>query len=158
MKIGVISDTHLHDYSLDLERINDIYFKDVDLILHAGDIISLNVLDVFLPKKIEAVAGNMDPPSVKNHLPIKRVIRIEGFNIGLIHGWGNSNGIEDRIRPEFTDIDCLVYGHTHTPANHTIDGTLFFNPGSPTDSLFAKKKTVGILEINNVITGTIINI
>jgi len=158
MKIGVISDTHLHDYSINLERINDIYFKDVDMILHAGDIVSLNVLDGFLPKTIKAVAGNMDPPSVKNQLPVKRVIKINEFKIGLIHGWGSSEGIEGRIRQEFTEIDCLVYGHTHTPANHIMNGTLFFNPGSPTDSLFTKEKTVGLLEINDTVTGTIISI
>jgi hypothetical protein len=158
MKIGVISDTHLRSYSPELERISDTYFKDVDIIIHAGDIVNLNVLDIFLPKRIEVVTGNMDLPSVRNQFPIKKVIKIEGFKIGLIHGWGTPEGIEDRIRNEFTNIDCLVFGHTHYPANHVRDGILFFNPGSATEKNYAKKNTLGILEINNKITGKIIDL
>ncbi len=52
MKIGVISDTHLHRYSRDLQRIVDTYFRDVDLVLHAGDIVEMEVLDVFSTKKL----------------------------------------------------------------------------------------------------------
>ncbi|MFH0813468.1 MAG: metallophosphoesterase family protein [Pseudomonadota bacterium] len=158
MKIGVISDTHLRDYSPELKRTVDTYFHDVDMILHAGDIVDMNVLDVFLPKQVEAVAGNMDPFTVTKHLPEKKVIKVGHYKIGLIHGWGAPIGLEDRIRKKFKDIDCLVYGHTHYPVNRIIDGVLFFNPGSPTDRRFIKKNTLGILEINDKITGKIINL
>ncbi|MBN2467306.1 MAG: metallophosphoesterase family protein [Deltaproteobacteria bacterium] len=158
MKIGVISDTHLNKFSPLLQRIADTYFKDVEMVFHAGDIVDLAVLDVFLPKKVEAVAGNMDPATVINVLPAKKVITVKGFKIGLIHGWGNARDLETRLRKEFTDIDCLVYGHSHTPANHVSAGVLFFNPGSPTDSHFAPRSTVGVLEVTDAITGTIIDV
>ena len=158
MKIGVISDTHLPDSSPELERIHATYLKDVDMILHAGDMVEAGVLDVFLPKKIEAVAGNMDLPSVKNNFPIKKTIKVNGFKIGLIHGWGRPDGIEERIRREFTNVDCLVYGHTHRPANHVVKGVLFFNPGSLTEKCYTKANSLGILEITDRIHGTIINL
>ena len=158
MKIGVISDTHLHNYSLELQRIVDKHFGDVDMVLHAGDIVEMEVLDAFLTKKIEAVAGNMDPASVRNHFPMKKIIKVGAFEIGLIHGWGSPVGLENRVRNEFTEIDCLVYGHTHYPVNQVIKGVLFFNPGSATEKGFTKMNTVGILDISDRITGKIIEI
>jgi len=158
MKIGVISDTHLKENCSELERIYDTYLKDVDLILHAGDVVDINVLDVFLPKKVEVVAGNMDLSNVRDQFPIKKVIKIKGFKIGLIHGWGSPKGIEERIRNEFTNIDCLVYGHTHNPVNHVKDGILFFNPGSATEKFYTKRNTLGILEISDQINGRIIKL
>jgi len=158
MKIGVISDTHLYDLSPELERINDTYLKDVDMILHAGDMVEVAVLDAFLPTRIEAVAGNMDVPSVRNQFPVKRIIKVNGFRIGLIHGWGGPAGIEERIRKEFTNIDCLVYGHTHRPANHVAEGVLFFNPGSLTEKHYTKENSLGFLEITDRICGFIVNL
>lgn len=158
MKIGVISDTHLKENCSELERIYDTYLKDVDLILHAGDVVDINVLDVFLPKKVEVVAGNMDLSNVRDQFPIKKVIKIKGFRIGLIHGWGSPKGIEERIRNEFINIDCLVYGHTHSPVNHVRDGILFFNPGSATEKFYTKRNTLGILEIGDQINGRIIKL
>jgi putative phosphoesterase len=158
MKIGIISDTHLHNYSLELKRLVDTYFGDVDMVMHAGDIVELEVLDAFLAKKIEVVAGNMDPASVRNHFPVKKIIKVEAFKIGLIHGWGSPVGLENRISNEFTEIDCLVYGHTHYPVNQIINGVLFFNPGSATEKRFTKRNTVGILEISERIMGKLIEI
>ena len=60
MKIGVISDTHLNGPNPSLERAIEKYFKDVDLILHAGDLTSMEVLHAFKGKKVIAVAGNND--------------------------------------------------------------------------------------------------
>ena len=58
----------------------------------------------------------------------------------------------------FKDVDCIVYGHTHKPANHKKENVLFFNPGSAVDRYFASSKTIGILEIDKDITGRIIKI
>jgi len=158
MKIGVISDTHLDNFSEHLgERILK-HFKDVDMILHAGDVVELSVLDFFADKEVKLVAGNMDSWEIKQSAPIKQVIQSEGDKLGLIHGWGSPVGIEDRILKEFDDIDLLVYGHTHNAASFTKSGVQFFNPGSPTDKRFATKNTIGILNIGNQISSQIITI
>ena len=54
-------------------------------------------------------------------VPVKKVIDIQGFIVGLIHGWGAPQGIEERIEGEFVDttLDCLVYGHSHEPVCHS---------------------------------------
>ncbi len=158
MKIGVISDTHLNNFPDHLEKRIAKYFKDVDMILHAGDVVELSVLDFFSGKKLKLVAGNMDSCEIKQSSPIKLVIPIEGYKVGLIHGWGSPAGIEDRIIKEFDDIDILVYGHTHNASSFTKNGVLFFNPGSPTDKRFAAVNTIGILEIGEHISPHIITI
>ena len=52
----------------------------------------------------------------------------------------------------------LVFGHSHQPMNEIKDGILHFNPGSPTDKIFAPFNSYGILEINDKINGKIIKI
>ncbi|MCX8011915.1 MAG: metallophosphatase family protein [Desulfobacterota bacterium] len=158
MKIGVISDTHLHQYSLELQGIVDAYFSEVEVIFHAGDIVEREVLFAFSDKKVEVVAGNMDPLAIRKEFPTKKTIKVGGFTIGLIHGWGSPLGIERRLCQEFGSIDCLVYGHTHYPVNQVIDGILFFNPGSATEKRFTKKNTIGILEVDDRIKGEIIEL
>lgn len=158
MKIGVISDTHLNIPDDRLEKIVEGYFHDVDLILHAGDIVELDVLDVFRDKKVYAVSGNMDHDSVRKVFPEKRILEIEGRRIGLIHGWGSPFDLEEKIMREFEDVECIVYGHTHRAMNEVRDGILLFNPGSPTDQRFAKHNSVGILDIGKEIVGRIIDL
>ncbi len=133
-------------------------FADVDMIAHAGDITSQSVLDElkrFAP--VEAVQGNMDRGRLPS-LPEKRVLALEGKRIGLIHGWGAPKGIRQRIKGSFQDVDVIIYGHTHEPFNGEIEGVLFFNPGSPTDSFHAPYKSVGILAVSDVIKGEIIKL
>lgn len=158
MKIGVISDTHLTGFDRRLEKIAETYFSDVEVIFHAGDIVDVGVLDVFEGKEIYAVCGNMDLPSVRQTFPQKMTLEIEGFRIGLIHGWGTPIGIEEKLIQQFDNIDCLVYGHTHQAVNSVRNNVLFFNPGSPTDIRFAHNNTIGILQIGEVITGETISI
>ena len=158
MKIGVLSDTHIKTIPAHLGEVFQHHFKDADMILHAGDVVEASVLDYFGDRNIRAVAGNMDSYHLKELNPVKMLIPIEGFNLGLIHGWGSPVGIEDRIRKEFDDIDILVYGHTHNPTYHTAGGVLFFNPGSPTCKRFAANNTIGILEIGERVKPRIITI
>jgi putative phosphoesterase len=159
LKIGVISDTHLRGPDERLLAIIRKHFHDAELILHAGDLIDLKVLDAFGDKEVVAVCGNMDLPRVGDEIPPKRVLEIGRFRIGLIHGWGSPLDLEDRIRREFENVDCIVYGHSHYPANHIREGILFFNPGTACDRRHAGSNTVGVLEVGqDTITGRIIAI
>ncbi|MBW1893990.1 MAG: metallophosphoesterase family protein [Deltaproteobacteria bacterium] len=159
MKIGVISDTHMSQPFDSLNRLMESVFADVSMVLHAGDLTSLDILEVFSGKKVISVRGNMDYYDVSQNLPDKRVIEVEGYRIGLTHGWGARNGVEDRIKEVFQNVQAIVYGHTHTPANHINDGILFFNPGAFPGTISAgQKRSVGLLTIDNGIKGTIISV
>ncbi len=158
MKIGVISDTHLSGYDDRLRRLLDNHFNDVSLILHAGDLVDIGVLDSFAGKEVKAVCGNMDTQSVRQCLPDRLIINLNNYRIGIIHGWGMPFGIENKLLKEIGRVDCLVYGHTHRATNEVRNGVLFFNPGSATDKRFASRSTIGILEIGEKISGKIIEI
>lgn len=158
MRIGVLSDTHLTSFRGELGEVIAHHFRDVAMILHAGDVVELNALDYFAGREIKVVAGNMDSWELKQRAPAKMVFRVEGFTVGLIHGWGSPAGIEDRITREFDDIDILVYGHTHRAVSHTRNGIHYFNPGSPTDKRFANTNSIGILEIGTSINAEIISL
>ncbi len=158
VKIGVISDTHLDDYDETLKILIARHFRDVDMILHAGDMVDLRVLKIFGDREIKAVCGNMDNQTVRQKFPEHLLFEIKGFKFLLIHGWGSPWGLEEKISARFKDVDCVVYGHTHKPANHKTGNVLFFNPGSAVDRFFNSSKTVGILEIDKDISGRIIKI
>jgi len=158
IKIGVISDTHLADCDQKLKKIIDEHFDDVDFVIHAGDLVDWRVLNIFKDKKVKAVHGNMDYPSVKEKLPEQLFFEINGFKFGVTHGWGPSWGLEEKILAEMGNIDCIIYGHTHEPVCHHKAGVLFFNPGSPTDRRFALFRSLGILEIDKEVKGKIIKI
>ena len=158
MKIGVISDTHLREPHPEFRKMIEFHFKDVEKIFHAGDFIDRSIAEYLSSKKeLIAVCGNMDSEDIRKAFPQRRVIELEGLKIGLIHGGGSPFGIESRIRGEFDEVDIIVYGHTHTPANHQVKNIHFFNPGSPTRS-FIHKATVGILHLGEKIEGEIIKI
>lgn len=158
MKIGVISDTHLRELSLEFKRVIEFYFKDVEKIFHAGDFVDWSIAEYLSSQKeLIAVCGNMDSWDIRKAFPEKRIVELKGFKIGLIHGGGSPFGIESRIRREFDEVDAIVYGHTHTPADHHAKNIYFFNPGSPTRS-FIHKATLGILQLGEKIEGEIIKI
>ncbi|MBW1828850.1 MAG: metallophosphoesterase family protein [Deltaproteobacteria bacterium] len=158
MKIGVLSDTHLNHVTNELKEIYDRYLSDKDLILHAGDIVSIEVVDFFRRNNFHGVHGNMDPSDVQNALPEKRVIEIGPYRIGLIHGWGFSAGLEERIRSEFNEVDVIIYGHSHQAVSHEREGVLFFNPGTATGFSSEGLHSIGVLELGDSIQGQIIEV
>ena len=82
MKIGVISDTHTRTMEDIPWSLLDA-MKDVDLILHAGDITERSVLEELRELgEVKAVYGNMDSIELKRMLPDKRTIDIAGKQIG----------------------------------------------------------------------------
>jgi putative phosphoesterase len=161
LRIGVLSDTHLpdsvHAQDFLLELIENV-LAPVDMLLHAGDLVDPGLLSAFENYPHHVVRGNMDPST--QGVPLKKIIDIGGFTIGMMHGWGSPDGLEERIQAEFDSVslDCLVYGHSHLPACHYRDGVLFFNPGSATDRRKMPYHSVGLLEIGNTIEGTIIRL
>jgi putative phosphoesterase len=128
--IGVLSDTHLIEP--DNGYINKVHrcFADVDMVLHAGDLTSLSVLDAFEGKTVHAVHGNMCGPRTREALPASKTIQVGDFTIVLIHGAGFYHNTEERLFDKFGPVDCIVYGHTHKPACNRYGPTLMVNPGS----------------------------
>lgn len=152
MKIGVLSDTHVHSFENIPKRIVD-SLSTVDLIIHAGDFTTVEVLrGLQRLAEVKAVRGNMDSTELKDILPVKEVIEVESKRIGIIHGWGAPWGIEEKVRRMFDQdqVDIIVYGHSHHFQNRIIDNILFFNPGDAANYF-------GILTVGEEVQGEILS-
>ena len=162
MKIGVISDTHIPERAREIpeEILNS--FKDVEMIIHAGDLADLCVLDTLktVCNNLKAVWGNMDPYAVRKELPQKEVIEIGNYKIGVMHGWGPPYKLIDLMKEEFKNesVNMIIFGHSHSAVNEKRGDILYFNPGSPTDKIFSPYNSYGILEINDKIEAKILKI
>jgi uncharacterized protein len=159
LKVGVISDTHIPAIALSLPPVVFEIFKGVDLILHAGDIVELSVLDELSSvAHVEAVAGNMDGSDVHLKLPSKKIIPIGGYSVGLIHGKYKIDVQREMIMKEFSAVNLIVYGHSHTPFWGKVGDVYFLNPGSPTDKRHAPYNSVALLHIGDELKAEIIRI
>ena len=162
MRIAVISDTHIPDRAKDIPPKLLEEFKKVDMIIHAGDLVGLNVLDKLKSacNNVKAVWGNMDPQEVKKKLPEKEILKIGNYKIGVMHGYGAANKLMDLLTSIFKDdnVNLIIFGHAHYSVNEKKNGILFFNPGSLTDKIFSSYNSYGIIEINDKIEARIIKL
>lgn len=150
MLIGLISDTHIPDRARIIPQNVIDAFSDVDLILHAGDLTSLDVveeLEKIAP--VMAVQGNMDRVNGIN-LPKAKTLEVEGVKIGMVHGevYPRADTQQLVYLAKQLDVDILVSGHSHQPKIEQTDGVLLINPGSPIVPRLADR-TVMLLEIHN---------
>jgi len=150
MKIAIISDTHLTRVTDEFRSYTKRVFGDADVLVHAGDMTSGVVYDYLSNWDIRAVRGNMDEAELRASLPEKRVEEIAGVRIGIIHGWGSPHGLEDAVLGEFTGVDVIIFGHTHSPLNIKKGGVHLFNPGSYRGG-HSRRGTAGIAEIGDEI-------
>jgi len=155
MKIGVLSDTHISSKAdkLPKQMLDD--FKGVDMIIHAGDLVDLSVVDALkkVCPNVVAVSGNMDPDTVRRKFPEKQVISVGKFKIGIYHGYGSPAGLVDLLASVFKNdpVDIIIFGHSHAGLNQEKNGIFFFNPGSPTDKIYAGENSYGIINLGDKI-------
>ncbi|WP_296803432.1 metallophosphoesterase [uncultured Methanobrevibacter sp.] len=150
MLIGLISDTHIPDRAKEIPQKVFDAFSEVDLILHAGDLTSLKVIeDLEKIAPVMAIQGNMDRVNGIN-LPAAKVLEAEGLKIGIAHGevYPRADTQQLVYLARELDVDILITGHSHQPKIEQTDGVLLLNPGSPIVPRLADR-TVMILEINN---------
>jgi len=150
VRIGVISDTHIAEGGRQLPPVILDAFKQVDLIVHAGDIVSLGVIEELKSAcpEVVVVSGNMDPEAIRKKYPVKQILEILGYRIGLMHGAGPAIGLVDLLKAAFAQDDCdlVIFGHSHKVMNERVGRILFFNPGSATD-ISAAYNSYGIIEL-----------
>ncbi len=136
MLIGLISDTHIPEHAKELPEQLKRVFSEVELILHAGDIYSLSVLDELeLIAPVLASEGDDDYSTTITDRRVKRrhVLDIEDVTIWLVHQKPANipAGLKSIRQPDRLP-DVIVYGHTHKAELINNDGILQVNPGSPT--------------------------
>ena len=158
MRIGVLSDTHIHQVSRDFRDLLEGRLSDVEVLFHVGDYTSPVLVEFLGSKNFHGVCGNMDPLAIKAVLPEKKIVEIGGFRFGLIHGWGSPRGLEERVLAQFNDVDVIVYGHSHRAMNEVVQGVLLFNPGTASGFSSSGVHSIGILECGDTVKGEIIEL
>jgi uncharacterized protein len=98
---------------------------------------------------VEAVAGNMDHEELQTLLPRRRMIEVEGVQIGMVHDAGPRVGREDRLRAAFPACAAVVYGHTHVPQLQRNGHVWIVNPGSPTERRAAPEHSMALLRVSD---------
>lgn len=158
IKVGVISDTHIPRRAKALPDFVFESFEGVDLILHAGDLLSEDVItDLETIAPVYAVAGNNDSFEIYHKYGERRIVEVGGKRIGLTHGYGRDKTHLNAYAEFMEDyVDCIVFGHSHAPYNEALNGVLLFNPGSPTDRRFEPMFSLGMLYIDDTIKGEIL--
>jgi len=152
MRILVISDTHIPSQTRSLPDIIKEEARKSDCCLHCGDFTAASVHKTLCSwTKTYGVYGNMDDDLLKKELPPKQILRFEQVCLGLVHGGGHPRNIITYVQKQFVEqtatIDIFVFGHSHCATNEEYEGKIYFNPGSPTDTIFAVSRSYGILTI-----------
>jgi putative phosphoesterase len=148
-KIGVISDTHIPRFKGIPEEVWE-HFRDVELIIHAGDLSILSVIDELETiAPVVAVQGNVEREEVVLKLPIKREIEIGNIRIGIVHILGDAQSRMVAGKREFHSARVVIFGHSHVPYNREHSGQLLFNPGSATDRRQQAACSIGKLTIDD---------
>jgi uncharacterized protein len=146
VEIAILSDTHMPRGARRLPARCVELLRAADVIVHAGDFVSLSVVEELRSYgKLAGVHGNVDDSDVRAALPLSMVIDAGDAKLAVIHDAGPSRGRIARLRRRFPDADAVVFGHSHIPLHErAADGFQIFNPGSPTERRRAANHTMGI--------------
>ncbi len=144
MRIGVIADTH----GLLRPEVFDV-FRDVDHIVHGGDVGSPSILDELAAiAPVTAVYGNTDGWDIRNRLPQVARLELDGFTIVVTHGDQFGSPTPEKLQAAFPDAEIIVYGHTHRPLLMLVDVVVtVMNPGGAGPRRFDLPASVGVLEL-----------
>ncbi len=160
MKIIAIADTHIKFGSI-REHLPPALLnllEGADMIIHAGDFITRKAYDELSSKaSFHAVYGNMDEPALKQLLPEKKIIEVEGIRIGIVHE--ASLSIQDFTGAGYLaremGVNILVFGHIHKPVIERSE-VLLVCPGSPTSPRLSEPSAVELVIENGNISGKIL--
>jgi hypothetical protein len=144
VRLGIISDTH----NLLRPEVFDI-FREVDHIIHAGDIGEpdiLTSLEAIAP--VTAVYGNTDGWEIRGRVPQVAKLRLDGFDFVVTHGDQLGRPTPEKLHAAFPEAEILVYGHTHRPLIEMVDLVVtVMNPGGAGPARFDILPSVGIMEL-----------
>ena len=136
MRLLLLADTHVMTRARDLPTEVWDAARAADVVIHAGDWISVDLLDRLhaVSKRLIGCYGNNDGDDIRARLPEVATVVLEGLRVTVVHETGGKKGRESRVDKRFSETDLLVFGHSHIPWDSTTPrGVRLLNPGSPTD-------------------------
>jgi hypothetical protein len=161
MKIGVMSDSH---GNIEYVRQAAEYMMEAEVgyIIHLGDdYYDARVLDI-LPVNIIKVPGVYDGVYKDASVPNRLVEDIVGLKILVTHTKdSHRNDLpHDKMPEEYIasrKVDVVLFGHSHSFYAKLEEGILMVNPGHLKTEDKKGEATFAILDINNEVTVTILN-
>ena len=147
LHVAVLADTHITAGRTLPDDVWD-QLRQADVILHAGDVTSPELLDELRAvAPLHVVLGNNDR-SLVGALPERLTVELAGTEIAMVHDSGTRAGREQRLHRWFPTAAIVVFGHSHDPVDHQGDhGQRLFNPGSPTQRRRQPHPTMGWLHL-----------
>ena len=140
--VGLISDTH----GLLRPSVHKA-LEGVELILHAGDVGGLEILEELrIIAPVQAVYGNTDPvgdPNLENEL----IVPIGGLTVHVSHGHEVGSPTPQKLLTTYHQ-DVLIYSHTHRQLVTHAEGRLVVNPGAAGPRRFNLAPSVARLTIS----------
>lgn len=136
MRLLLLADTHIPTRARDLPGPVWDEVGRCDVVIHAGDWIDVELFDELSDRSQGLVAcwGNNDGPVLRERLPERADVTLDGVRFTVVHETGAASGREARMAQLYPDTDVLVFGHSHIPWDTTArTGLRLLNPGSPTD-------------------------
>ena len=168
-RIGLISDTHMPERWPELPPGVRQSLAEVRLILHAGDVGELWVLDRLGDiAPVIAVHGNDDSKAAQRELPYQELISVSGVRILLCHSHQPSREAELASRrsgdwePKLSlraaranrcGARVYVFGHTHVPMCIEVDGVHLVNPGAIASGNAITRQTVQSVAVLSISDG-----
>lgn len=140
--LGILSDTHGYFHPA---LVDDL--EGVDLILHAGDVGNLGILDgLEAVAPVKAVWGNVDGPDIRRRLSEHERFAVDGLDVWMTHIAGRPGrwhrGVKEQLVADPPDV--LVCGHSHILRVERVDalgGLLYVNPGAAGKHGLHERKT-----------------
>ena len=137
--VGLISDTH---GLLRAEAVAAL--RGSDLIIHAGDVGELSILEQLgTIAPVAAVRGNIDGASWASRLQRTAVVEAGPASIYVLHDVHDLD-----LDPAIAHINMVVSGHSHKPAKSVLSGVLYVNPGSAGPRRFRLPVTVARVNLS----------
>lgn len=151
MRLLLIADTHIPQRALDLP---DEVWQEVDvadLVVHAGDWVTLDLVDKLEDRANDLMGcwGNNDHGvEFRKRLPEVDRREVEGVRLAVVHETGDKRQRDAFCDRNFAGTDVLVFGHSHAPWDATTPGGIrLLNPGSCVDRRMQPHRTYMTLEL-----------
>jgi putative phosphoesterase len=150
VRVLVVSDTHIPDFAKSLPPVVLAEASRADLILHAGDVTSPQVLDELAKSApVLCALGNGDGTDVAAWGARSRIeVRLDDVAVAMVHDAGPRKGRARRLRRWFPEADLVVFGHSHIPMDISEEGIRLLNPGSPTWKRRQEEPTFSVMTVN----------
>ena len=134
MRLAILSDTH----GLLRPEVAEL-LKSADAILHGGDINRQSIVDQLRQyAPLYVVRGNNDKEWAEA-IPHDLTVTLGGVTFCVVHN-------RREVPADLSEVDAVVFGHSHKYAEEERDGRLWLNPGSCGPRRFRQEITLMMAE------------